>query len=186
MRKLFRVPATFMLLTAFVAACQETIPTQVSDASNDDVVEFDGATFSSVTDRVSLGGADICGAVGLPPGCDANFSLSARLYDDGSVRGQWQDTFVGGTGFIHVTVDCLNVVDNGAVLGGVITAGRGPGGTDLTGLRATTAVVDNGTSAKDPPDQMSFSFFPNDADCTTLSPSNFPLMDLTKGQVTVR
>ena len=187
MNKQFRMTATFFLLTALGAACQETIPTDSGVSSNDAIVEYDGATYSSVTDKVSVGGADICEALGQPTGCDANFSLSARKYDDGSVKGQWQDTFgFGATGFIHVDIDCLHVVGNFAVLAGVITNGNA-NGVDLTGQRALTAVMDNGTSANDPADQLSFSFFPTGGtSCNGLVPGNFPLFNLAHGQVKVR
>ena len=134
--------------------------------------------------HVSLGGADICEASGLPTGCDANFSLVANEFADGSVGGQWQDTLVGGGEGIHVAVDCLNVVGNGAVIGGVITHGTSLG-VDVSGQRALTAVVDNGTTSNDTPDQLSFSFFPTGG-CGTLVPTNFPLNNLGRGQVKVR
>jgi hypothetical protein len=138
-----------------------------------------------VIHHVSAGGADICEALGLPTGCDANFSLTANQQADGSVNGQWQDTFAGGGEGIHVAIDCLNIVDNGAVMGGVITHGTA-GGVDVSGQRALTAVVDNGRSANDPADQLSFSVFPAGPSCDVLSPGNFPLFNLAHGQVTVR
>jgi hypothetical protein len=135
---------------------------------------------------VSMGGADICEAIGLPAGCDANFSLTATQKADGSVEGQWQDTFAGGGEGLHISIDCLNVVGNGAVIGGVITKGTA-GGVDVSGQRALTAVMDNGTSNNDPADQLSFSFFPfPNLSCTDLTPGDFPLFDLTNGQVTVK
>ncbi len=143
------------------------------------------ATGGQVVNHVSLGGADICEALGLPTGCDANFSLAANKFADGSVSGQWQDTFAGGGEGVHVAIDCLNVVGNGAVIGGVITNGTAAG-VDVTGQRAITAIVDNGTSANDPPDQLSFSIFPSALDCNLLTPQNLPLFPLTRGQVTVR
>ena len=138
-----------------------------------------------VTDRVSAGSNDACAAFGLPNGCDKNFSLHANMKEDGSVMGQYQDGFPGGGEGLHATIDCLNVVGNGAVLGGVITNGT-QGGVDLTGQRILTAVVDNGTSANDPADQISFSFFPVGQSCLALTPANFPLLNLTTGQVTVK
>ena len=104
---------------------------------------------------------------------------------DGSVSGQWQDTFAGGVDGIHVAVDCMEIVGNGAVISGVITQGT-VDGVDVSGQRAITAVVDNGTSANDPPDEISFSFFPSNIDCGALEPGNFPLFDLAHGQVKVR
>ena len=137
-----------------------------------------------VVHHVSVGSADICEVLGLPTGCDANFSLVANQKADGSVSGQWQDTFTGGGEGIHVAIDCINVVGNGAVIGGVITNGTS-GGVDVTGQRALTAVVDMGTSANDPPDQLSFSFFPTGFSCIALVPTNFPLFDRPMGQVMV-
>ncbi len=143
------------------------------------------ASAGGVAHHVSLGGADVCEALGLPTGCDANFSLVAVEKPDGSVRGQWQDTFAGGLEGLHVAVDCVNVVGNGAVIGGVITHGFA-GGVDVSGQRALTAVVDNGTSVNDPPDQISFSFVGTGGlSCNALVPANFPLINLTHGQVKV-
>jgi len=139
---------------------------------------------NNVIHHVSVGGADVCEALGLPTGCDANFSLVANMKADGSVSGQWQDTFAGGGEGIHVSVDCMNVVGNWAVISGVITHGS-YGGVDVRGQRAITAVVDNGTSANDPDDQISLSFLDN-ADCISLTPGNFPLVNLVHGQVKVR
>lgn len=137
-----------------------------------------------VVHQASMGGADLCEAVGLPTGCDANFSLVANHYADGSVSGQWEDSFGGGAG-IHVAVDCLAVSGNQAVVGGVITHAWG-GFEANEGQRALTSVVDNGTSANDPADQLSFSFFPVGIACE-IDPTAFDpfLFDLTNGQVRV-
>ena len=149
-----------------------------------------------IVHRVSVGGPDSFG-----PGGDANFSLSAREYADGSVSGQYTDRFaqaIGGGGF-HAVIDCLSISDDGneAWVGGVITKGTfpdfpEPGDVfDLTGVRVVTRVRDNGTSAKDPPDQISLSVFFIDGDptpCTdqpTESPF-FDLFDVPQGQVKVR
>ncbi len=143
------------------------------------------ANADGVAHHVSLGGADICEALGLPTGCDANFSLVAVEKADGSVKGQWQDTFAGGLEGIHVAVDCVNVVANAAVIGGVITHGFA-GGVDVTGQRALTAVVDNGTSANDAPDQLTFSFFPTGAQsCLDVDLAMVTFFNLARGQVKV-
>ena len=173
-----QIASCLLLGTVFVAGCTESNnPTELTDTPL-----FAG---SGVAHRVSVGGADICEALGQPTGCDANFSLTARQKADDSVGGEWQDTFAGGGEGIHVTIDCLNVVGNGAVVGGVITHGT-EGGVDVSGLRALTAVVDNGTSANDPADRISFSFTGLNISCTLFPPAVFPLFNLANGQVTVR
>ena len=143
---------------------------------------------NGVMHHVSAGSNDACEAFGLEPGCDGNFSLTATQKADGSVKGQWQDSF-GPNGGVHVSIDCLNVQDNWAIIGGVITKGSGAA-EGSEGQRALTAVVDNGKSKNDPVDQISFSIFPTGASCTDLTIDNFAnlgfLFDLTRGQVTVK
>jgi hypothetical protein len=143
-----------------------------------------------VVHQVSAGGPDACVSFDfLPPeerkpGCDANWSLVAKEWSDGSVSGQYTDRFANGDGF-HAVVDCLSVSGNDAWIGGVITHGR-VGDFDLAGLRVLTRVQDNGTSANDPPDKISLSFIdeaPNLPDCTTQP--DLPLFDAPQGQVKV-
>lgn len=170
-------------IAALALGCQA--PTGTEPTTSFTLPDPAAAPTANVVHKVSAGGDDICEAFGLKPGCDGNFSLTAIQKADGTVSGQWQDVFAGGGNGVHVDVDCLHVVGNWAVIGGVVTHGS-VGGTDFTGARALTAVVDNGTSQQDPPDQISFSFFPTGASCMALSPARFPLNDLRKGQVTVR
>ena len=136
------------------------------------------ASAGGVIHKVSVGSADIA----PPPGTDANFSLSAVQRADGTVTGQWQDTFFGrGTPAvgIHVRIDCLVVVGNEAWVSGVITHPD-----FLAGLPAITQVRDNGTSANDPADQVSFTFI--DIGVTCNDQPELPLFDLINGQVTVK
>jgi hypothetical protein len=136
------------------------------------------ASADSVIHKVSVGSADIL----PPPGSDANFSLSAIERADGSVTGQWQDTFFGrGTPALalHVEVDCLVVVGNEAWVSGVITRP-----SFFAGLPAVTRVSDNGTSANDPADQVSFTSIDIGVTCT--DQPDLPLFDLINGQVTVQ
>ena len=170
------------VLGLFALGCEQ--PAEGPTTGQSEISSPSALSKNNVVHHASLGGADICEALGLPTGCDANFSLVANMKADGSVSGQWQDTFAGGGEGIHVAVDCINVVGNGAVIGGVITNGTA-GGVNVSGQRALTVVVDNGTSANDPPDQLSFSFFPTGVSCTNLVPGNFPLFNLTHGQVMV-
>lgn len=50
-----------------------------------------------------------------------------------------------------------------------------------------TAVVDNGTSSKDPLDQISYSFlYRTPRDCNNYTAEDFPLEDLEIGQVKIK
>jgi hypothetical protein len=89
-------------------------------------------------------------------------SKSIESYADGSVSGQYTDRFANGDGF-HAVIDCLVVDGNRVWVSGVITSGRFTDPDtgevfDLAGLDVFTSVQDNGTSANDPVDQISFSF----------------------------
>lgn len=138
---------------------------------------------NGVVHFVSAGGPDAC----YPdqPGCDSNYSLNAVQYADGSVKGQFTDKWTNGYGF-HAKIDCLVVEGNEAWVSGVITSGRTASGFDLVGIHITTRVKDNGTSANDPLDQISGSFFswPEDGiDCNDQIP--LTLWDTPQGQVNV-
>jgi hypothetical protein len=135
----------------------------------------------TVVHRVSVGGPDACAALGIKPGCDGNYSYVATQYADGSASGQYIDRFSRGSGIIGV-VDCVHVVDNQAWVSGWITSGR-IGDNDLTGLPFTTLVVDNGTSAQQPPDQIASSHIFDPTPCTEMVQWN--LFDTPQGQVTV-
>lgn len=181
-------PGTLLLALLLVAGCtDQSVPTA---ALNDDGPSLGTAAKNGVTQHVSIAGNDVCEAFGLGPGCDGNFSLTANAKEDGSVSGPWQDTFAGGGEGVHAEVDGLGVDGNTAVIGGVITKGTS-GGTDVSGQRILTAAVDNGTTADDPPDQISFSYFPAEdffgtADCAEVPLEAFTLLDLTRGQVKVQ
>lgn len=144
-----------------------------------------------VTGRVIVGGPDVCAAFGESPGCDKNFSLVAIKYADGRVSGQWTDRFGGGLGGFHAEVDCLVTDGNDAWVGGVVTKGvihdpESGEDFDLSSIRVSTMVRDNGTSANDPADQISFSFLEFDAPYRTCTEQpTYPLFDVPQGQVLI-
>ena len=166
-----RLPITLAALAMFTVACAE----QPATAPASSVMLSPG---NGVQHRVSVGGHD---ADAIPG--DKNFSLIALQHGDGSVTGQYIDMFGAGTntGGYHVAVDCLVVVGNQAWIGGVVTKGD-LNGVPVTGRRALTRVVNNGKSANDPPDQISYSYLTS-VPCTARFP--LPLLVMTDGQVTV-
>ena len=159
----------------FAFGCAES-PTATNSEAADLTATPEFARRGPLVSQVSVGSPDACEAFGAPTGCDANLSLTASEMADGSVSGQWEDTFAGGTP-IHVTIDCLNVVGNEAWVSGVVTGPVG-GGTPVF-----MRVADNGTSKNDAPDQLSFLSIGN-VSCQTAP--DLQLFDLTNGQVIVR
>jgi hypothetical protein len=136
------------------------------------------ALAQGVIHHVSVGGHDQD-----PAGhTDANFSLTATEHADGTVTGEWTDQFGQGQGGIHVVINCLFVQGNEAWVSGFIDHGN-VNGVDVTGLPCITRVQDNGKSANDPPDAISFSFIGVPTLCTAAP--NLPLFPMTGGQVTV-
>jgi hypothetical protein len=174
-----------ILATAVAFGCSESAapPTAQSDGPT-----MQASVGSQVVHSASAGSPDICSSVGDKPGCDANFSLTAIQYADGSVTGQWVDrtSQVNGGGGVHVAVNCLNVIDNRAYISGVITQGN----SDQIGQLALTKAVDNGRSTKDPRDEISITItFPGlDVDCNGAPAFDgvIPLFAIPQGQVVVR
>ena len=137
---------------------------------------------NGVVHSVHVGGADLCSALGVSPGCDANFSLTANEFGDGRVNGRWTDVVgvVPGEDPITliVAIDCLHVNGNEAWVAGEIV------GPDFPGFRLGARIQDNGQGANAVfPDMISFTdiFF---GDCT--DEPDFPLFALEEGQVKVR
>ena len=134
---------------------------------------------NTVVHQVTASGSD---ADFFGPGVDASFSLVGLLRADGSASGLWTDQFGHGNGGFHAALDCVHVIGNQAWVSGTITSGNTQG-FDLTGLPVIARVVDNGRSANDPPDQITFSFVGDPTPCTAAP--LFDLLDKTRGQVTV-
>ncbi|HMJ57701.1 MAG TPA: hypothetical protein VK467_01100 [Gemmatimonadales bacterium] len=157
-----------------------TVALALACADTDKPVGITASVSGGVLHRVAVGGSD----QDATNNTDANFSLAAIQYQDGSVGGQWSDQFGQGQGGVQVDVNCLVVQGNQAWIGGIIRSGStGAGGVDLSGLPALTRVADLGTSAKDAPDAISFTFIGLAVQCT--AQPNLPLLAMTGGQVTV-
>ena len=132
---------------------------------------------NGVVHSVHVGGPDICQASGRTPGCDANFSIQAKEFADGRVKGQYIDRFATGLGF-HADIDCLVVEGNIAWVSGIITQPAA-----MAGDPVVTRVEDNGTSKNDPPDRISFSRVGDPTGCYERVP--YVLIDMPDGQVRV-
>lgn len=168
---------TVPLLSAasLLIACDLTTP--VPTALKPPTVLLAIGKGNGILHRVSVGSHDF----GIfKPGTDANDSMIAIEHADGSVSGQWIDQFGHGNGGVHVAVNCLEVDGNQAWISGIVT--QSPAEEDI-GLTAATRVVDNGTSTKDPPDQISFTRIDPPFDCHARRP--MLLFDLSGGEVKV-
>ncbi len=176
-----RIAITLAAIALAALGCQQsgpTGPTNSMSSVGNPMFTNTANSGNGVVHRVSVGGHD---ADFFP--ADKNFSLIAIEHGDGSVTGEWTDMFGGDLGGVHIEVDCLSVVGNQATIGGVIKNGTS-NGVDVTGQRALTRVWDFGKSANDPPDAISFSFFPTDG-LSCRQPLIFPQLQMTDGQVTV-
>jgi hypothetical protein len=172
-----------ILAAAFAFGCTDGT---VAPTAGSDGLRLQGV--GGVIHRVSVGGPDVCSGTGGSPGCDANFSLVALQYSDGSVSGQWVDRFsqANGGGGVHVTLNCLAVIGHDAWVSGV-------GPEHPFGNEWVARVRDNGTTANDPADQLSFTlpvgqFVPRlgdiRRDCNATQ--DLVLFDAPQGQVVVR
>ena len=113
----------------------------------------------------------------------ASFTLIAIIYADGSVSGQYTDQFPQIGGGFHVVLDCFSIVGNDAWVSGTIITGS-VDGQELTGLPVATRVRENGVSANDPPDDLSFSFIGDSTPCT--EHVDYPLYTSPQGEVMIK
>jgi hypothetical protein len=113
----------------------------------------------------------------------ASFTLIAIIYADGSVSGQYTDQFPQIGGGFHAVLDCVSIVGNDVWVSGTIITGSADG-QDLAGLPVATRVRDNGVSANDPPDDLSFSFIGDPTPCN--EHVDYPLYTSPQGQVMIQ
>lgn len=191
---MFKIKKLVMLLTlslfcVYGCSKDEVLSPELDSAAVLQSSNKSAASKGKVVHHVNLGTNDACEALGLPNGCDGNFSLVANMFEDGSVKGQWQDTFNGGGEGIHVAIDCMTYGEiNGAkyaIVSGTITKGK-IGGVDVTGESAVTAVVDNIDGVGQ--DLMSFSYNSSQGvtgDCNTYGIFQFQLLPVGTGQAKV-
>ena len=81
------------------------------------------------------------------------FSFTARRYEDGSVKGEWERQNRSGGFRAHGDVTCFTIVGNLAYIGGIIE--QFPSDPGRVGNEAVWFVVDNGQGANAPPDLIS-------------------------------
>jgi len=173
-------PAAVAALAFLALGCADAAPT--------DPAVFDGQpelARANAVHHVTAGSPDACGAWGWDNGCNGNWSLNAFQYADGSASGTLVDTFGHGDGGLRVAIDCVDVRGNVAFVSGIVEHGWGEGEAN-EGTPAVAMVTDNGTSANDTPDTISYTYTPALTDCRTADPQYFAQFPLEHGQVKVR
>ena len=142
-----------------------------------------------VIHHVTAGGNDACAFFGEDPGCDRNYSLTAIMMADGTVKGQFIDGWKTDNPHagVHGEITCMFVDGNMAKVGGVIKKGYAFG-MDLAGMYFFAVLKDNGTSKNDAPDQISFTFlhFVDLCEYTEFFPYESAQLAITNGQVKIK
>lgn len=157
---------------------------------------FKKASHGKVIHRVVVGSKDNCQELNLSKGCKGNLSLVANVYEDGSVSGQWQDTFSNPTEGIHVKIDCVDIEFThvgpftfaSAIIGGFITKGK-IDGQNVSGQYALVKALDSDylTDGDRPvhEDFISLSYISEYQDCKSVNESMFSVYLFSKGQVKI-
>jgi hypothetical protein len=113
------------------------------------------------------------------------FAFTARRHGEGSVRGEWQLLNRALGAKAHGNITCVTVVGNQAWLGG--TTERIGGGT---GGEVGWRIVDNGSGATAPADQISLAFVGREpgfaADYCATAPLEPGLFDVEAGNLQIR
>ncbi|MFC2139249.1 hypothetical protein ACFLR4_01185 [Bacteroidota bacterium] len=160
--------ALFTLAVIFMTGCnQESSPTSPDGYTEGASPNSLSKAGKGIVHHVSAGTNDADPSVfGVK---DASFSLVANEKANGNVTGNWVDVVKsenGNENSVHVSINSMKVVDNYAILTGIVKKGI-RGGVDVTGRTALTMVRDNGTSANDPADEISFSIVLGEGDTRT-------------------
>jgi hypothetical protein len=98
------------------------------------------------------------------------FAFAAIKRSDGSVTGQAQIYNRAAGDRLHIGIDCLNVIDNIAVMSGTYMYSTDPAASP--GDPAILAVQDHGEGADAPPDRVTRAFANTGLVCTDITPGN--------------
>lgn len=109
------------------------------------------------------------------------FAFTAKTRADGTTQGQYQINNRSTGIREHGVVSCLEVVENAAWIGAVITHSNDP---NRIGFPRVFVVVDRGEGSNSPPDQTSFFEVRPAESCRLTLPQ--PLNDLEGGNIQVR
>ena len=195
--KLRNLWVLMLLSLLFTIGCsREEVPDSVQEASLKVNTQSKKSTHGKVVHRVVIASKDNCEDESFPQGCKGNLSLVANEYEDGSVDGQWQDTFSDNGEGIHVKVDCVSIKFThigpitfaSAVIGGYITKGK-IDGEDVTGQYAMASAIDLDylidDDAPNQEDFVSMSYNGEYQDCNSVNMSMFSMDLFSKGQVKI-
>jgi hypothetical protein len=114
------------------------------------------------------------------------FAFSAITGPSGNVNGQAQLINRAQGTKIHSQINCLSVVGNTAVVGGIVTSSTNGAYDNWTGV---FAVQDNGEGSSDPADLLSLTFlYPpgSGVTCHTFPFASFPTSPIEAGNIQVR
>lgn len=181
---MLRTRLSILFVAGVALGCSEPTAYKSTEAAGS-MLRASNNSSGPVIHHVSIGGPDVCTGFGSKPGCDANFSLVANQYADGSVSGMWVDRFSQnfGGGGATVAVNCLAVEGDVAWISGVVVRPESNAGTP-----ALVRARDRGTSANEPPDRFLTVYDPGvfgvSANC--LDEEFIPLLNAPQGQVVVR
>ncbi len=114
----------------------------------------------------------------------STFTFNAIRHNNGTVNGHLVYQFRLGDFGIHMSIDCLNIIDNQATLSGTVTHVSGtPPAFIFVGQKAVFKVEDNGQGGGAPPDLISDVFLFAGATCN----NPFPVVYLpVDGNIQVR
>ena len=115
----------------------------------------------------SAGQSDSATGAGYLDHAQRVFAFTATRQKNGNVVGQGVEIYLNKV-IWHFAVNCLNVVDNVATLGGVLTNYKEIGSDyDLTGSHFWLRVIDNGEGGhKASKDRMTFLWYNDPSNCT--------------------
>lgn len=181
---MLRTRFSIIVAAGIALGCSEPTALKSTEAAGS-MLRASNSSSGPVLHHVSIGGPDVCTGFGAKPGCDANFSLVANQYADGSVSGMWVDRFSQnfGGGGVTVAVTCVAVDGSFAWISGVVTSPAWNAGTPAI-LRAR----DRGTSANDPPDRFLPIYDPSSIGVSTncLDEEFFFFLNAAEGQVVIK
>ena len=183
--KIAKISLVFLLATLFIAGCNngdQLLSPVENDGSTNNIDAF--AKKGNAIQSVSGSGSFVD-----TQGDWRTFSFNAKLYADGTVKGQWQRVNHrenASESKSHGAVTCLTVDGNQAWLSGIATSGLF---SEEPNNGVFWTVIDNGQGNSSAVDQMSLQFVgmdPANADANCAAQTQVTMYDVDAGNIQVK
>ena len=148
----------YLMMAAGLLFVLNSCENELSLDSNEDLMNLqEDASKNLLSEKEMIFSANGNGTVNFEDGIKRHFVFHANQMPDGSVEGNGSLTITAGEVQIKFNIDCMEIIDNSAIMTGYIT--RFDEEPQFENAKFWFRVYDNGEGNNSPPDVITYFYF---------------------------